>query len=139
MTNRNTQRLAIGIFTILVVFGSSSVGVFLLARDLYTDYTIRHLIEPAYNFRRPAGGRLSDTPYSPVGGLAPSQSELGRAQILLLSQTSSYSRLKLQGMLYLATGEWQSFVDLFSKMPTEVRREPAMINNLGVSYLALSE
>jgi len=41
----------------------------------------------------------------------PLQSDLGKAQILLLGQPASETHQKLQGLVYLAAGDWQKFID----------------------------
>src|SRR4029453_16482002 len=42
------------------------------------------------------------------------------------------------GLLYLAAGEWQKFVALTNDPSSQPTGDPAVLNNLGVCFLALS-
>src|SRR5262245_61377090 len=129
----------IGIVASLLVICFSSVGLYLFGRDPYSETAIRRLIEGAYNHQRPGGGRLSAARYSSPDGLPLATPDLGRAQILLLRVSDSQARQRLQGYTYLAAGEWQNFVELTNKSTMLLGADSATLNNLGVSFLALSE
>src|SRR5262249_7421016 len=128
----------IGIVASLLVICFSSVGLYLFGRDPYSETAIRRLIESAYNHQRPGGGRLSAARYSSLDGLSLATPDLARAQILLLRVSDSHARQRLQGYTYLAAGEWQKFVQLTNKS-TMQGADSATLNNLGASFLALSE
>src|SRR5262245_54389791 len=129
----------IGIVASLLVICFSSVGLYLFGRDPYSETAIRRLIEGAYNHQRPGGGRLSAARYSSLDGLSLATPDLARAQILLLRVTDSQARQRLQGYTYLAAGEWQKFVELTNKSTMQRGADSATLNNLGASFLALSE
>jgi CHAT domain-containing protein len=129
----------IGIVVILILISFSTVGLFLFARDPNAEREIRRLIERSYNHQRPGGGRLSAAAYTPVDELSPSPLELGRAQMLLLGQANSAKRVRLQGLTYLAAGEWRKFVELANESSDQAVAGSEVLNNLGASFLALSE
>src|SRR5579883_1162122 len=122
---------------ILIVTCLSSLGLYLFARDPYSEHEIRRLIDPSYSQQRPGGGRLSGASYVPVRNSGRTSPDVGKAQLLLLSQPDSESRRRLQGLIYLAAGDWQKFTDIAasSHAPTDA----ADLNNLGASFLGLSE
>ncbi|PYS03725.1 MAG: hypothetical protein DMG12_11715, partial [Acidobacteria bacterium] len=132
-------RRAIGFVIISVALCCSFVVLYLFGNDLYTGYQIRTLIENAYNKQRPGGGRLFGTPYSELTSATGRQLDLGRAQVLLLRRPDSEERQRLQGMIYLASGNWRAFVDSVNQTSPQMRRDPAILNNLGASFLALSD
>jgi len=133
------RRSMVGIVTFSILVCLTSIGLFLLARDGYSEHEIRKLIEPAYSHRRPGGGRLSAASYSSIDTSSLTGSDLGKAQILLLRQPDSPKRRTLQGFLYLAAGEWQEFVQLANSSLLQATNDSNLLNNLGVSLLALSE
>ena len=136
---RPKRRSSILIVATLVAVVLSSVGLYLFARDPYSENEIRHLIEQAYNRQRPGGGRLYRAAYFPAAGILRPLSDLGKAQLLLLRYPESETRQRLQGLLYLASGNWQKYVEAAAHFSPEMRRDPAVLNNLGASYLALSQ
>jgi CHAT domain-containing protein len=115
-----------------------SVGLYLYARSPHYEREIRQLIDTAYNSQRPGGGRLSAASYMPLTNAVVTTPRLGKAQILLLRQTDSEKRQYLQGLVYLAAGEWQKFVQLYDSLPQPADNSAAL-NNLGVSFMSLSE
>jgi CHAT domain-containing protein len=118
----------------------SSVGLYLFERDTYSTSRVRRLIQESYNGQRPGGGRLSGTPYtSGKRTTAQTRRDIGKAQVLLLSLPESEARLELQGRVYLATGQWQKFIDLYRRPPVSYRTDAQTLNNVGASFLALSE
>src|SRR5262245_13801544 len=121
----------------IICFGS--VGLYLFGRDQYSEHEIQRLIERAYSSQRPGAGRLSKASYSSIGRATPTMSDLGRAQILLLRGTNSRKHQRLQGLVYLAAGDWQKFVEFSTKSSFQTSSDPAFLNNLGASYLALAE
>jgi CHAT domain-containing protein len=127
----------LGIVATLILV-CSSLGFYLFARDPNSEHEIRQLIDSAYNSRRPGGGRLSAAAYTPAGQSSAASAGLGRAQILLLRQPDSEVRQRLQRLIHLAAGEWQPFVDSVNATSTELPPDPATLNNLGASFLALS-
>ncbi len=129
----------IGIVAILIVIGSGLVGLYLF-RDPYSENQIRELINRSYSHQRPGGGRLFAASYNSLDDSPVAKPDLGKAQILLLRQTDSPERQRLQGLIYLAAGEWQNFVELSSDLVEgQDPVEPAVLNNLGASFLALSD
>ncbi len=135
---RHPLRLALALAA-LAAISSTSIAFYPYTRDFFADFAVRRLIEPSYNASRPGGGRLFGAAYYAAGSTSASSSDLSRAQVLLLTAPQSDSRFQLQGMLYLAADDWQSFVRLAGQLPVKVRQTPETLNNIGVSYLALSE
>lgn len=129
----------IGTLTTVLVLCLSSVGLYLFARDAYSESQIQRLIEPAYHSQRPGGGRLSGAPYSPIDGVPQTPVDLGRAQLLLLRHPDPQVRQRLQGMIYLATGDWRRFADSLAHLSPREFHDPVTMNNLGASFLALSD
>ena len=126
----------IGITAILTI---TSVGFFLFARDPYSEAEIQRLVNGAYNAQRPGGGRLSGASFTPAGtSSAPIQGP-GRAQLLLLRMPNSPTRQRLQALVHLAGGEWKKFIDVANNATLPYSNDEAIANNLGASYLALSE
>src|SRR5688572_4446831 len=132
------RRWTIGVVAALIVLCSSLFGAVVFARHRFSEKHIRRLIQGAYNQQRPGSGRLFGAQYSPKEDAPPDMGDLGRAQLLLLRYPESAARQELQGRIYLASGEWQKFVEIVSSLSAETRQDPATLNNLGVSYLALS-
>ncbi len=128
----------VAVLTILIALAASSIGLLLIARDADSESQIRRLIDPAYNSQRPGGGRLSGAPYFPAGDASRTPPDLGRAQFLVLRHPDPKARQRLQGMIDLALGEWERFADTFGQTPPEQLRDPWILNNLGVAFLALS-
>src|SRR5262245_51110658 len=128
----------IGTVSVSTVIFLSSVGLYLFGHNT-SDHEIRQLIEGAYSIQRPGGGRLSAASYTPIGVSALATTGLGRAQILLLSQPDSRQHQRLQGLAYLAAGEWRKFVELTNDRSSRVLADSATLNNVGASFLALSE
>jgi CHAT domain-containing protein len=129
------RRWTIGAAAVLVVL--CSIGLCLLASDWYSENQIRRLIRGAYEAQRAGGGRLAGTAYRPATGSPHRGSDLGRAQVFLLRHPEMKERQLLQGMIYLANSDWHAFTD--GRFPSEMPRTAATLNNLGVSFLALSE
>lgn len=123
----------------ILVLCFSSVGLYLFAWDASSDREIRRLIEPHYTRRRPEGGRLFGAAYAPVAQPTFGVPDLGRAQLLLLRRRDTDERQRLQGAVYLAAGEWRKFIAMAEEFPTQIRNDIPTLNNLGVSFLALSE
>jgi hypothetical protein len=123
----------------LFVASFSLVGLYLFARDPYSENDIRRLIQEAYNRQRPGGGRLSRAAYFSAGNMPARPSELGKAQLLLLRYPESETRQRLQGLIYLAAGNWQKYVEAAARFSPALRGDAAVLNNLGASYLALSD
>src|SRR5204863_8648607 len=72
-----------------------------------------------------------------VGNKWTTPADLGRAQIYLLRHPDIKERQKLQGMIYLATNDWQAFLDSY---PSPQNLDDAeALNNSGANFLALSE
>jgi CHAT domain-containing protein len=126
----------IGIIGVLIV---ASVGLYHFARDPYSDQEIRQLIERGYDSQRPGGGRLFGAPYTAAGNATPDTQDLGRAQILLLRLPDSKVHQQLQGLIYLAAADWPKFLELEKDLSIPSSTDAALINNLGASWLALSE
>src|SRR4030095_13384367 len=126
----------IGVGTSVLVICLGSVGLYPFVRD--SEYEIQKLIEPGYALQRPGGGRLSAAPFAPLDNASPAGPHLGKAQLLLLHQPESKKSRRLQGLLYLAAGEWQKFVALTNDPSSQPTGDPAVLNNLGVCFLALS-
>src|SRR5262245_38436050 len=120
---------------LLTVIGSALVGLF-FSRDLYLEYQTQKLITEVYNQQRPGGGRLWGAPHAPPAAAPLEVRDLGRAQVFLLRHAEWKSTSRLQGLLYLAIGDWTAFAE--SSLP-EPNKNAALLNNLGVSYLALAE
>ena len=131
------QTFAIAVISLAFLVGSA--GLYLFAQDTYGEYQIRHLIRRAYSSQRPAGGRLSGAPYSRAGSLPNTEDELGKAQLLLLRYPESEIRERLQGLIYLSAGNWRQYVEASAQFPASMRHEAAVLNNLGASFLGLSE
>src|SRR5215813_6766566 len=141
MLNAGGQGLANRLLTFRVTAVSicvclSSIGLYLLGRDASSQNDIQHLIRNAYNSRRPGGGRLTGALYSAPNRSPFISADLPHAQLLLLSQPDSARRQDLQGQIYLATGDWRKFIDLKNN---QSKYDFETLNNLGVSFLALSD
>jgi CHAT domain-containing protein len=136
---RPSRRWAIGVVAILVVLCSGWLGIFSFGRDQYSATHIRSLVKDAYNHQRPGGGRLFGAQYFPIGSTPPHIADLGRAQFLLLRFADSNARHELQGEIYLASGEWRKFAENVNRLSPATRHSAATANNLGASYLALSD
>jgi len=128
----------IGITVVLICIGCSSVGFYLFARDAHSEQEIRQLIDEAYNRQRPYGARLSGASHNSKVAASAALANLARAQILVLRRPESATRRRLQGRVHIAAGEWDKFVGLAGDSPLHAA-ESADLNNLGVSFLALSE
>jgi len=76
------RKWAISIIAVLIV-SLSSIGLYLLQHDPRSPRRIQELVKP-YNSRRPGGGRLFDAPYRSLSSLPEPQTDIGKAQILLL-------------------------------------------------------
>jgi CHAT domain-containing protein len=129
--------VTIGVTAILIVTCLSCVGLYLLARDPFSESEIRHLIDVSYSRQRPAGGRLSGASYVGFQNSAGSSPDIGKAQILLLRQPDSETRRRLQGLIHIAAGDWEKFVEIAAPS-SQTSVDPAVLNNLGVGYLGLS-
>src|SRR6266850_1319992 len=138
-SNRPRRQRRVLITATLVAVVLSSVGLYLFTRDPYSENEIRHLIEQAYNRQRPGGGRLYRAVYFPAADVSRPPSDLGKAQLLLLRYPETETRQRLQGLIYLASGNWQKYLEAAVHFSPEMRRDPAVLNNLGASYLALSQ
>src|SRR5437016_9946381 len=97
---RPKRRSSILIVATLVAVVLSAVGLYLFARDPYSEKEIRHLIEQAYNRQRPGGGRLHLAAYSHAADGSRPPAEVGKAQLLLLRYPESETRHRLQGLIY---------------------------------------
>jgi len=117
----------------------SSISLYLVAPDPSSETQIRRLIAGAYNGQRPGGGRLSGASYSEVGRPVSGRADLTKAQILVLLLPETVIRQRLQAQLYVASGDWANFVEIIGKLPRELSRGSEYENNLGTSFLALSE
>ena len=90
---------------------------FWLAFTCSSTILVRHAAsgtgQPAYNSRRPGGGRLFNAPYLRCfsAGVA---NHIGKAQLLLLKMPESEARLQAQGLIYLAHGDWEKFTALYT-------------------------
>lgn len=135
---KTSRRRLIAILAISAAGVIASAGVLLFALDS-PEYQIRRLIESAYNSQRPGGGRLSGAPYSQRTSGRDAQANLGKAQLLLLRYPKSDAKQRLQGLIYLASGNWQRYVEAAAHFPPKMRTEPAVLNNLGASFLGLSD
>ena len=133
---RNRRR-TIGILVLLIVLCSGSVGLYLLATDLYSEYQIRDLIKDAYDAQRPGGGRLFGAPHTVPSDDPHSFPDLGRAQVFLLLHPDINDREMLQSMIYLASDDWHAYVE--RRVSANSPKAPETLNNLGVSFLALSD
>src|SRR5262245_51348021 len=118
----------IGTVSVSTVIFLSSIGLYLFGHNT-SDHEIRQLIQGVYSVRRPGGGRLSAASYTPLGVHALATSGLGRAQILLLSQPDSQEHQRLQGLTYLAAGEWRKFVELTNDLSGRLPVDAATLNN----------
>jgi CHAT domain-containing protein len=127
-----------GFIAALIVLCFGSLGVFFFARDAYSGNQIHQLIDAAYSGQRPGGGRLSGTPYAPLLHQASAAQELGKAQLLLLQQPRLKNHQTLQGLLYLAAGNWQKFVESTNQADPKTSGNAGALNNLGASFLALA-
>ena len=121
---------------LLIAFCFGSVGLY-LARDQFSEHEIRQLVDRAYNRQRPGGGRLSGATYTPPGLPPVSISDLGKAQFLLLRRSDPQGDADLQALVYLAAGEWKKYAELANRLSN--RNSGAALNNLGASFLAISE
>src|SRR5436853_2251347 len=130
---RSRRQGSILILAILLAVLLSSVGLYLFARDPYSENEIRDLIQQAYNRQRPGGGRLYQAAYFPAADRARPLPDVGKAQILLLRYPESETRQRLQGLIYLASGNWQKYVEAAARFSPGMRRDPAVLNNLGAS------
>jgi CHAT domain-containing protein len=125
---------------LLIVLFSLALVFYLFGADLYSQYEIRRLIDSAYSARRPGGARLFGTQYVRVDPQpAALDQQLGRAQVLLLRLPESQARQELQRMLYLASEDWQAFIDSVNALPPNTKPQAATINNLGTAFLAKSK
>ena len=133
------RRWTVRITMLLIVLCSMSIGQFPFARDRYAQYQISRLIRAAYDIQRPGGGRLFRAPYLPMGR-APANSDLGRAQLLLLRLPNSQERWSLQNRFWLASGNWRTFIEKATGPRSKgFPGNAETMNNLGVSFLALSD
>ncbi len=132
------RRWTVGLVGLIVLCSISAV-LYRFGRSFYAEHQVRRLLESAYNIQRPGGGRLFGSPYSPISNEPSSQPDLGRAQILVLRHPDPATRQRLQEMLYLASASWQAFTETVRRLPRDMRENPTTLNNLGVSFLALSE
>lgn len=132
---RANRSWRVGILTLAFVT-SSSVGLYLFAADHYSEHRVRNLIRSAYDAQRPGGGRLFRAPYAPAAVDQHPPADLGQSQVYLLRHPEIADRQRLQGMIYLATGDWRRFADSHSRQPPETSET---LNNLGVTYLAASD
>src|SRR5262245_1048473 len=107
----NHRRWTVGILAVLIVLCSGSAGLYLIARDIYSERQVRQLIQAGYTSQRPGGGRLSGTSYVPVASKSSTPLELGRAQVFLLRHPDISDRQRLQGMIYMATADWRAYIE----------------------------
>src|SRR5262249_37472051 len=142
---RASRQLLVKFIAILLTIAVSSAGLYLFARDPDRTTEIRNLINPAYKTRRPGGGRLYESDYRPFSAPpappappAP-QTDLTKAQILLLRYPNSETKQRLQGSLYLASDNWQDYIDTALHFSAETLKDAGILNDLGTSFLALSE
>jgi CHAT domain-containing protein len=130
---------AIVILAISLAAVLGSAGFYVFGRDAYSENQIRRLIEVGYNSQRPGGGRLSNAAYSQPQDVQSGQANLAKAQLLLLRYSDSDTKQRLQSLIYLAAGNWKKYVDAVALFPPTIGNEPAVLNNLGASFLGLSE
>src|SRR5438093_819209 len=115
------SRWPIPLITSLTTLVLASAGVFLFARDPYSAAEIHRRIEKAYIAQRPGGGRLYKGGYSRLDDSPTAQTELGKAQLLLLRHPNLETRQRLQSLLYLASGDWQKYVEAVPRLSTSLR------------------
>ena len=120
-----------------ILMALMSVGLYLaFFRDPYSE--VRSLIEQTYSEQRPAGGRLDHAVYVPFSNGPRSQPNLGKAQLLLLRYPESDTRQRMQALIYIASGNWQKYVEAAGHFSAALSQDAGVVNNLGVSYLALA-
>src|SRR5438105_3979628 len=108
-TEPGASRWRIWAISIPIVLAIASIGLYLFSSESYSESEIRRLIDGAYNTQRPGGGRLSNARYRALSDTPRALQDLGKAQILLLRFPESDTRQQLQGLLYLASGNWQKY------------------------------
>src|ERR1041385_6121669 len=133
----NRPRLIATVTIAICVIGS--LGLYSFYRDLDPEIRIRRLIETAYNAQRPGGARLWGAPFSQTIRALNTDSQLSEAQLLLLAYPESNTKQNLQSMIYLASGNWRQYVDAVDRFPVSMRRDAGVLNNLGASFLGLSD
>ena len=123
--------------SVAVLIALTSVGLYLVFfRDPYSE--VRSLIEQTYSEQRPAGARLDHAVYVPFSNGPRSQPNLGKAQLLLLRYPESDTRQRMQALIYIASGNWQKYVEAAGHFSAALSQDAGVVNNLGVSYLALA-
>ena len=138
-TSGSSRWSSVALIALLIVATLSSAGLYVFARDPYSENEIRRLIKESYIHRRPGGGRLYQAEYSPLSAAPAAQTDLSKAQILLLRYPNSETKQRLQALLYLASDNWQEYIESALHFSTEILKDPDVLNNLGTCYLALSE
>jgi CHAT domain-containing protein len=133
------RRRTIGTILVLIVASFCAISVYGVLLGDRVDDQVRQLVKSAYNAQRPGGGRLWEAPYAPLNSSPRLQPDVGRAQLLLLRQPDSEPRQRLQGLVYLAAADWQRFADISKYDSLNRERDAAALNNLGASYLGLSD
>jgi len=129
----------IGILAVPIVVCVIAVQLYSLIGGIYSDYQLQRMIQTAYGRQRPGGGRLFGAPYHPPNDGENNERDLGKAQVLLLGRPPSDKRQRIQGLLYLAAGDWAAFSESVNHLSESDKHLPATLNNLGVSFLALAD
>jgi CHAT domain-containing protein len=136
LTNR---RWAIGTVLVLIVTVPATISLYyVLSRDRINDQ-VRRIVQDAYSAQRPGGGRLWEASYQPLNTRPTLKPEVGTAQLLLLRQPDSKTRQRLQGLVYLAAGNWQQFTEISKYDSLNYEQDALALNNLGASFLGLSD
>ena len=138
-TSGSSRWSSVALIALLIVATLSLAGLYVFARDPYSENEIRRLIKESYVRRRPGGGRLYQAEYSPLSAAPTGQTDLSKAQILLLRYPNSETKQRLQALLYLASDNWQEYIEFALHFSAEILKDPGVLNNLGTCYLALSE
>src|SRR5437867_2732952 len=87
---------------------------------------------------RPAGARLFHSPSSDTKD-PEYQSRLAQAQMAVLSMPESVLRQKIQSLIHIGTGNWQKAADILANLAAAEPKDPEILNDLGVVYIALGE
>src|SRR5436309_6221990 len=95
-TSGSSRWSSVAPIALLIVATLSSAGLYVFARDPYSENEIRRLIKESYIHRRPGGGRLYQAEYSPLSAAPAAQTDLSKAQILLLRYPNSETKQRLQ-------------------------------------------
>ena len=123
-------------WTLLVILlvGAAALGLSAFFGGSDTRRTERDLLSRLSN-QRPGRGRLflssSYVPNTLIDG-----PDLGKAQLYAL--TDSPGKQRIQSLIYLARNEWQKAADTLKVLSVQDPRNPEILNDLGVAYMALA-